>query len=281
MNSLNYSKIRNYYIRQARIDKNKNQDLGYKIQVYNNDIIDRFILNFYNETGIEITPELLFNELWSLNQPFVFENYLKILSSPYIDDTFLNQVLVRTLADKRLNTVVTAEVERISKNLDYMNEVLQTHEVNLEEYGKIARRESKIANRKNILERSTRYTNAALTSYGINIQPNVFTYRDLDITSEALNRQTQMMSDFDRADAVNKQARRKNLPDVYTQKKWVWTGKGKTTRHRSNDGQVVGMYDYFNIINDNTGRVDSMMYPHDPNASFENAWICYCKCVYF
>ena len=281
MNSLNSYNLRNYYIHQSRIDKNKNQELGYKIQVYNNDIIDRFILEFYNETGIQITPEMLFNDLWALNKPFVYEQYLRILSSPYIDDTFVNQVLVRSLADKRLNTVVEAEVQRISHNLDYIEEVLQTQEVNLEEYGKIARRESKIANRKNILERSTRYTDVALTQYGVNIQPHVNTYRNLDVTAEALNRQTQMMSDFDKADAANKQARRKNLPDIYTQKKWIWTGKGTTTRHESNDGQTVGMYDYFTIMNDKTGDVDLMMYPHDPDASFSNAWICYCKAVYF
>ena len=257
---------------------------GYRIQVYNNNIIDEFIEKYFSNEDLIARPTiaLLFEQLWALNKPFVFDQYMRILSSPYVDDDMLTQMLVRDMANKTLNRITEAEVNRISKNLDYMEETLGKYEVNFEEYGKIARREGKSANRKKVVEKSiNRYSNIGLTQYGVNIQPHVNTYRDLDITAEALNRQTQMSSEFEKYDMANRQARLKGLDEPYTKKKWIWTNRGETTRHKSNDGQVVDFYDYFEIINDKTGRVDMMMHPHDPNASYENSWICYCQMTAF
>ena len=33
----------------------------------------------------------------------------------------------------------------------------------------------------------------------------------------------------------------------------------------------------FVIANDATLEIDELMYPSDPNGSFENTWICYCQ----
>ena len=264
---------------KSSIEKRENQTQGYKIQVFNNNIIDDFIQRFEEEINARPSVALLFEELWALNQPFVFKQYQRILNSPYIDSDWVNQMMVRNLANQRLNEVVNAEVERISKNLDYMQGTLNKYDANLQEYEKIAKREGKTANRKKVLDqcRTEKYRTTALTSYGINIPSHVNTYRDLDLTAEALNRQTQMGSEWSTYDLANRQARLKGLPEPYTKKQWIWTNRGETTRHKSNDGQTVDFYDYFEIINDKTGRVDMMLYPHDPNASYENSWICYCQ----
>ena len=50
-----------------------------------------------------------------------------------------------------------------------------------------------------------------------------------------------------------------------------------TTRHESNDGQIVDFNTTFIIVNDATGDVDELMYPCDPNGSFSNTGICYCQ----
>ena len=54
------------------------------------------------------------------------------------------------------------------------------------------------------------------SQFGVNIQSNVFSYRDLENTAEALNRQTQMIASWDEYEAINGEAREKGLPDVYT-----------------------------------------------------------------
>ena len=127
------------------------------------------------------------------------------------------------------------------------------------------------------MERSVKDVDFIRSEFGVNIPSNVFTYRDLDITAEALNRQTQMGASFDEYDAINQEARLNGLPDVYTEKEWIWTNEGQTTRHSQNDGQTVGFYDYFQCIHDVTGEVEPLMYPCDPNGSYENTWICYCQ----
>lgn len=268
----------NYWERKSLIEKRQNLLSAYYIQVYNNNIIDKFIEDYLNDENIaRPTQAMLYGDLYVLNKPQVYEMYNRIINSKYTSDLAFQQMLIKDKAESRLNTVVEAELERISKNLDYTERVLGEHDLNLKEYQKIVKRENKTANRKNIMERSVKDLDFMRNKFGVNIPSNVFTYRDLDTTAEALNRQTQMNASWEEYDAINQEARLQGLPDVYTKKEWIWTNLGKTTRHRSNSGQIVDFYDYFQCIHDVTGEVEPLMYPSDPNGSFENTWICYCQ----
>ena len=267
-----------FWERKSLIEKRQNRLSAYYIQVYNNNIIDKYIEDYLNNENVpRPTQSMLYGDLYVLNKPHVYEQYNRIINSKYTSDLALQEMLIKNKAEARLNTVVEAELERITKNLDYTEKVLETHELNLKEYQKIVKREKKTANRKNIMERSVKDLDFMRSKFGVNIPSNVFTYRDLDITAEALNRQTQMNASWEEYDAVNQEAQIQGLPEVYTQKEWIWTGEGKTTRHYSNDGQIVDFYDYFQCIHDVTGEVEPLMYPSDPNGSFENTWICYCQ----
>lgn len=267
-----------YWERKSLIEKQQNQLSAYYIQVYNNNIIDKFIKDWSNDENVaRPTQAMLYGDLYVLNKPQVYKQYNRIINSKYTSDKALQQMLIRNKADARLNQIVEAELDRINKNLDYTEKVLGKYELNLKEYQKIAKREQAIANRKNIMEKSIKDLDFIRNRFGINIQSNVFTYRDLDITAEALNRQTQMNATWEEYDAINQEAREKGLPDVYTQKEWIWTNEGMTTRHSANDGQVVDFYEPFQCIHDVTGEVEPLMYPSDPNGSFENTWICYCQ----
>lgn len=150
---------------------------------------------------------MLYGELYVLNKPYVYKQYNRIINSKYTSNSALQHMLIKNKADARLNTIVEAELDRINKNLDYTEKVLKTYELNLKEYQKIAKREKATANRKNIMERSIKDVDFMSSKFGINIQSNVFTYRDLDITAEALNRQTQMGASFDEYDAINQEAK--------------------------------------------------------------------------
>ena len=267
-----------YWERKSLIEKQQNQRSAYYIQVYNNNVIDKFIEDWSNdETVARPTQSMLYGELYVLNKPTVYKQYNRIINSKYTSNSALQHMLIRNKADARLNSIVEAELDRINKNLDYTEKVLGKYELNLKEYQKIAKRENIIANRKSIMEKSVKDLDFIRNQFGINIQPNVFTYKDLDTTAEALNRQTQMNATWEEYDAINQEARSKGLPDVYTQKEWIWTNEGMTTRHSANDGQVVDFNEPFQCIHDVTGEVEPLMYPSDPNGSFENTWICYCQ----
>lgn len=269
---------RKYWERKSLIEKRQNQLSAYYIQVFNNNVIDKFIADHIKgESVSRPTQAFLYGELYVLNKPEVYKQYNRIINSKYTSDSAMQQMILRNKADARLNTIVESELGRINKNLDYTEKVLGTHELNLKEYQKIAKREKATANRKNIMERCVKDVDFIRSEFGVNIPSNVFTYRDLDITAEALNRQTQMGATFEEYDAINQEARLNGLPDVYTEKEWIWTNEGQTTRHSQNDGQTVGFYDYFQCIHDVTGEVEPLMYPSDPNGSFENTWICYCQ----
>ena len=269
---------RKYWERKSLIEKRQNRLSAYYIQVYNNNIIDKYIEDYLNDENVaRPTQAMLFADLYVLNKPQVYEQYNRIVNSKYTSDLALKEMLVRNKAEARLNTVVEAELDRISKNLDYTERVLSNHELNLKEYQKVVKRENKTANRKNIMERSVNDLDFMRNQFGVNIPSNVFSYRDLDITAEVLNRQTQMNATWEEYDAINQEAEIQGLPEVYTQKEWIWTNEGQTTRHSSNDGQVVDFYDYFQCMHDVTGEVEPLMYPSDPNGSFENTWICYCQ----
>ena len=267
-----------FWERKSLIEKAQNQLSAYYIQVYNNKVIDKFIEDWTNDENVaRPTQAMLYGDLYVLNKPHVYKQYNRIINSKYTSNKALQQMLIRNKADARLNTIVESELARINSNLDYTEKVLGKYELNLKEYQKIAKREKAIANRKNIMERSVKDINFMSSKFGINIQPNVFTYRDLDTTAEALNRQTQMNATWEEYDAINQEAEIQGLPEVYTQKEWILTNEGQTTRHSSNDGQVVDFYDYFQCMHDVTGEVEPLMYPSDPNGSFENTWICYCQ----
>ena len=269
---------RSFWERKSLIEKRQNRLSAYYIQVYNNKVIDKYVEDYLNdENSPRPTQAMLYGELYVLNKPHVYQQYNRIINSKYTSDSAFQNMILRNKADARLNTIVESELNRINMNLDYTEKVLGTHEINLKEYQKIAKREKAIANRKNIMERSVKDVDFIRSQFGVNIDSNVFTYRDLDITAEALNRQTQMGASWDEYDAINQEARLNGLPDVYTEKEWIWTNEGQTTRHSSNDGQTVGFYDYFQCIHDVTGEVELLMYPSDPNGSFENTWICYCQ----
>lgn len=269
---------RKYWENKSFIEKRQNRLSAYYIQVYNNNVIDKFIEDYSNdETVAKPTQAMLYADLWLLNKPHIYKQYNRIINSKYTSNKALFEMLLKDKADSRLNTVVEAELDRINKNLAYTEKVLGTYELNFKEYQKIAKREKEIANRKNIMDRCVKDIDALRSQLGINIVPNVFSYRDLDITAEALNRQTQMAATWEEYDAINQEARLNGKPDVYTEKEWIWTNEGQTTRHSSNDGQIVGFYDNFQCMHDVTGEVEPLMYPSDPNGSFENTWICYCQ----
>lgn len=225
---------------------------------------------------------MLWAELSVLNKPEVYKNYNRIINSKFTSNDNFYKLLIRNKAQKDLNAVVEAEVERISKNLDYVEQVLRNYDVPTQEYNKLVNQQKNksLANRQKILEEVTVKSNDLLVSEGLNIQSNVFSYRNLETTAQSLLRQSQMSAGFEEATGINQEAVDNGKSEVYTHKVWVWTGAGATTRHESNHLQKVRIDEPFIVVNDATLDIDEMMYPCDPSGSPSNAYICYCEVDY-
>ena len=268
-----------YFQEKVRIDKAKTKSVAYKIQFFNNGQIDDYVKSFNDGNPEKPTDAMLWAELAILNKPEVYRNYNRIINSKYTSNDNLNKMLIRNKANKDLNRIVEAELERIVKNLNYVEQVLSKYEVPQKEYEKLIRqqKESSLANRRQILEKVAIQANNLLVSEGLNIPSHVFTYRDLEGTARSMIRSSQMQSKFEEIKSINDNYRNEGKSDVYTEKVWIHTHGGKTTRHMSNHMQTVNIDEPFIVVNDATLEIDEMMYPMDPAGSPGNAYCCWCE----
>lgn len=277
-----FHKTRKYFQDKICIDKAQNQSTAYKIQFYNDMKVDEFVRKWNDgEPVSKPSPALLFAELSVLNKPDVYRNYNRIINSKYTSNDNLMKLFVKNKANKDLNRIVEAELERIVKNLDYVEQVLGRYDVPQKAYDnfKAKQKERSVANRREILEQVAIQSNNLLVSEGLNI-PNSYSYRNLETAAENLLRQSQMQSKHEEINQINQNYVDEGKDKIYTGKEWVWTGAGKTTRHASNHLQKRQVNEPFIIVNDETLEIDELMYPSDPSGGFGNTFICYCEVEY-
>ena len=275
-------KSRKYFQEKIKIDKRINKSTAYKIQAYNNMKIDELVeKNNNDEIYNPPSKSKLWIELAILNKTEIYKNYNKIINSKYTSNDNFFKMLEKSKANVELNRVVEAEVERISANLDYVNEVMRRYDVPHQKYRELVNQQKNksLANRQNLIKEVAIKSNDLLVSEGLNI-PTEYSYRNLDIVAESLLRQSQMKSKHEEINQINENYKNDGKNPIYTSKEWIWTGAGTTTRHASNDHQIRQVNEPFIITNDETLDIDELMYPSDPAGSPSNTYICYCEVEY-
>ena len=281
---MHISKITNHYhINKSQKYNKQAKEVAYRIQQYNNFVIDDYVESVDDSNPKKPSPAMLWADLSVLMKPAVYQNYQKIINSKYTSDKAFDKMLVRTKAEKDLNRIVEEQVNRIGKNVDYVEKVLNQVTMPLNDYHRMLdeQKNRSVANRMKIMEDVAKQRDAISRSEGFNI-PSEYSYRDLDVLSENLMRQSQSASDWEEAVAMNNEAEANGEPLPFTQKRWIHTHDGATTRH-----QEMGNYppipfeDYFQVEDENSGIVDQMLYPRDTNGSIENVAGCVCDIEYF
>ena len=244
--------------------------------------VDEYVKSFNEGSPKKPPASMLWVDLAILNKPNVYANYNRIINSKYTSNDAFNNMLIKNSANKDLNRIVEANVERIAKNLDYVEQVMSKYDVPQKAYEDMlaSQKNKSIANRQEILKDVAIKSNDLLVSEGLNIPSNVFSYRDIETSAESLLRQSQMISQHELHTSINDEYISEGKEPPYKTKKWIWTGAGKTTRHESNNMQEVPINDYFVVVNDSTLEIDLMMHPSDPAGSPANAYICYCEVEY-
>lgn len=271
-----------YFINKADKNKRLAKRTAYKIQQYNNFVMDEYVKSVDDGNPNKPTPSMLWADLSVLMKPSVYSNYQKIINSKYTSDSAFQKMLIRNKAEKDLNRVVENQVNRMAKNVDYVEATLRNYEIPIQEYHKMldAQKNRSVANRRQVMEEVAVARGDILVSEGLNI-PSSYTYRDLDVLSEQLLRESQSASEWEEVQAMNNEAEAQGKDALYTKKKWVWTGAGKTTRHAEMESYpIIDLDNTFQVVDENTDTVDEMLYPRDTSGSFENVAGCVCDIEY-
>lgn len=262
---------RNVFITKARIQRKANIKVAAQTQHYNNYLIDKLIEHQYDAA----TPEALqtatiITNLQLINNPTIFSQYQKIINSEYTNNSVFQEIMAKNLAQEKSAEIVQSELKIITDNIDHVKEIMRTNTIDAEKYAKAA---------KDITMNRNDWINKYLTEQGVNIKDNVFSspYKNIDTVAESIHREVQMSSDYELKRLENQEQERLGKDPPHAYKVWVWTGLGMTTRHESNDGQVVPFDETFSIVNDANGDEDELLYPHDPNGSPSNTYNCYCE----
>ena len=256
--------------------------IAYKVDMFNANIIDKYIKDF-SEGNVASKPStaMLWAELSILNKPAVYSNYTKIINSEYTSNDAFRKLLLRNKANKQLNHIVEAQVERIAKNVDYTEKVLSSYEMPLKEYHKMLSEQKKgsVASRRKIMEDVLVQREQVMRSEGINI-PNTFSYRNLDVMTQQLHMEAQSKAQHEEVLEMNHQAEVNGKSPVYTGKKWVWSHKINTRHRKMARYPVIPLDETFTVVNDKTGKADEMLYPRDADGSPSNVYGCACTVDY-
>ncbi len=280
---MNISKKTKYFINKANRKKAQAKRTSYRIQQYNNYLIDDYVES-YTEDGNAMKPSQA--QLWAgisiLMKPTVYSNYQKIINSKYTSNNAFEKMLLRNKADKELNRIVESQVNRVSQNIDTIDNVLRRYELPLQEYHRMLdeQKDRSVANRYHTIEEIIRQRQD-LENGKLDISTTT-NYRDVSVMTEQLLMQSQSLTDYEECVAMNEEAIANGKSPIITKKKWIHTHNGATTRH-----QDMGQYptiDFettFEVTDENTGTVDEMLYPRDLQGSPENVFGCVCEINYF
>ena len=102
-------------------------------------------------------------------------------------------------------------------------------------------------------------------------------YKELDRLAKNLENYKQKRVDYDEARAINNEALKNGLPQVYTHKRWIWS-ELENTRHSNMDGVIVDFYDLFTVRNEVNGDVDGLLFPGDVENYVNPSNVINCGC---
>ena len=197
----------------------------------------------------------------------------------------------RKLISSISGDVTTIEVERMVKNLNYIENVLTNANIDIGKYEALVEKLPQSTSRKEILERCI-MTDTPLPANrrqafleralerGHNYKGRQYTYKELNQLSRDLERYKTNRLDYETAIMENRQANREGYDNVNQTKTWIWSTL-ENTRHEELDGETIPITSKFEVVNSQTGDVDYLLFPGDVANDHNNCSnICNCQCSY-
>lgn len=268
------------YLHQKRIAiiQKAKTPLQIKIQRIGNKAIDEKILYTYGVTDIEEygTPaykqEVLTSQIGTANFLATYNDMSRLMKRSIVTENNITNMEKYNASKQISDRITKLEVERINKNLLWVEQTLKETELNINKYRELIEKLPTQVSRQELLERAT--------IEGKNYKGKQYSYKELRNLSRDLERYKTAHLDYEVGMIENRQANREGLPTPNTSKTWIWSTLEKT-RHSKMDGETVRFGEKFEVINERTGDTDYMRFPADIENDNNNCSnVCNCACSY-
>lgn len=265
-----------------------------RIQFINNRLVDKLILEYNNEYPADVydpfKPENIHQEILAVNIPASSTDLQRILQHSVIQRNPQTELEARKVINNMGSELTTLEVERVVKNLNYVENVLNTAEVNLQKYEALVEKLPRQVSRREVLEKCiTKAEDLPPTQRQRWLERNLergasynkeYTYRELNQLSRDLERYKTNRFDYEKALMENREAEREGYEPLNQSKTWIWSTL-ENTRHMDMDGETVPLTAKFEVVNEQNGDVDYLLFPGDVSNDHNNCSnICNCDCSY-
>jgi len=268
------------YTKRIHIIQKARTPLQVQIQMINNELIDEQIFTFYDETDTNnpsspyyTNEERYRADIGQANLLATYQDLDRLLEkNNLITKTHIAR-LEQYNASKSIGDAITnIEVERINKNIKYVEETLKQAELDIKLYRELVEKLPNTTSRKNIIESSI--------SSGESPKGRKYTYKDLNKLSRELERYRDNHTRYANARLTDEQSQRDGTGNVGFKKVWIWS-RLENTRHELMGDEEVGLYETFEVINEQNGDIDYLRFPHDVENDRHNCSnICNCGCSY-
>lgn len=290
MRLIHKHEIKNYLAnrRIAVIQKARRKSYT-RIQFVNNGLVDKLVLG-HDDVYDPFTEANIAYQIGLVNTTATSQDLQRILNHSLVTRTMDSEVEAARVINSVSDSLTNLEVERVVKNLDYVENVLNTAEVDLARYEALIEKLPPQTSRREVLERSIRTdTKLPPSKRQAWLERNLergasynkeYSYRELNQLSRDLERYKTNRLDYETALMENRQADREGYDKINTTKTWIWSTLEKT-RHQGMDGETVNLTEPFEVVNEVTGDVDMLRFPGDVENDHNNCSnICNCGCSY-
>lgn len=265
------------------------------IQFHNNRLVDKKIVEWNEEIPVDVrdpyAPGMIAKSINGYNVAATSKDLQRVLKHSVVTRNPQTELEARKLISSISGDVTTIEVERMVKNLNYVENVLTNANVDIGKYEALVKKLPQTTSRKEVLERCI-MTDTPLPANrrqafleralerGHNYKGRQYTYKELNQLSRDLERYKTNRLDYETAIMENRQANREGYENVNQTKTWIWSTL-ENTRHEELDGETIPITSKFEVVNSQTGDVDYLLFPGDVANDHNNCSnICNCQCSY-
>lgn len=259
--------------RRITIKKDARRTLHRKIQIINNDLINKKILEYDTRsttTKNDFNPAVFSVEIIRLNRIATAKDFQKLLDRSIVREADWSRLVASNTARDVADKITAKEVQRINNNLKAVENVLNDASVDVEKYKTLVEKLPPTTSRAEILNRTL--------EKGHNLRGREYSQRELDRLSRDLTRYRSNRLDYETRRMENQQAHRDGVERIHQTKTWNWS-ELENTRHSQMDGQTVDFASKFEVVNEVTGDVDFLLFAGDIDNEHNNCSnTCNCKC---
>ena len=260
-----------------------------RIQFVNNGLVDKMVLG-HDEVYDPFTETNIVYQIGLVNTRATSQDLQRILTHSVVTRNPETEIEAARVINSVSGSLTKLEAERVVKNLNYVENVMNTAEVDLAKYEALIEKLPQQTSRKEVLERCiTKEKDLPPSKRQAWLERNLergasynkeYTYRELNQLSRDLEKYKTNRLDYETAIMENRQADREGYEPINKEKVWIWSTL-ENTRHSQMDGETVALTEPFEVVNEVTGDVDMLRFPGDVENDHNNCSnICNCDCSY-